>query len=87
MYQHESKFFRRGADADPDGDRDPRHNLDYIDINTALKNNTDALYSGYSSDGYVHMNTTGYGVWAGQITSYVRSMLAAERHIYRYRGT
>ena len=24
MYQHESKFFRRGADADPDGDRDPR---------------------------------------------------------------
>ncbi len=61
--------------------------LDYIDINTALKNNTDALYSGYSSDGYVHMNNTGYGVWANEIASYVRSMLAAERHIYRYRGT
>ena len=63
------------------------HRLDYIDINTALKNDTDALYSGYSSDGYVHMNNTGYGVWAGQIASYVRSMLASERHIYRYRGT
>lgn len=63
------------------------HRLDFIDINTALKNGTDALYSGYSSDGYVHMNNTGYGVWAGQIASYVRSMLASERHIYRYRGT
>ena len=63
------------------------HRLDYIDINTALKNGTDALYSGYSSDGYVHMNNTGYGVWAGQVASYVRSMLASERHIYRYRGT
>lgn len=62
------------------------HRLDFIDINTALKNGTDALYSGYSSDGYVHMNNTGYGVWAGQIASYVRSMLASERHIYRYRG-
>ena len=64
-----------------------QNGLDFIDINTALKNNTDALYSGYTSDGYVHMNNTGYGVWANQVTSYVRSMLAAERHIYRYRGT
>lgn len=64
-----------------------QNGIDFIDINTALKNSTDALYSGYSSDGYVHMNNTGYGVWANQITSYVRSMLAAERHIYRYRGT
>ena len=62
------------------------NNLDFIDINTPLKNNTDSLYANYSSDGYVHMNNTGYGVWAGAITSYVRSMLAAERHIYRYRG-
>lgn len=63
------------------------NNLDYIDINTPLRNNSTQLYSGYSSDGYVHMNNTGYGVWANTISSYVRSMLASERHIYRYRGT
>ena len=60
--------------------------MDFIDINTALKNNTDSLYPDYSSDGYVHMNNTGYGVWANEISSYVRTMLASERHIYRYRG-
>jgi lysophospholipase L1-like esterase len=61
--------------------------LDYIDINTPLRNNSTQLYSGYTSDGYVHMNNTGYGVWANTVSSYVRSMLASERHIYRYRGT
>ena len=62
------------------------NNLDFIDINTPLCNNSTQLYSGYTSDGYVHMNNTGYGVWANAVTSYVRSMLAAERHIYRYNG-
>ena len=62
------------------------NSLDYIDINTALKNGTGELYSGYTSDGYVHMNNTGYGIWANEVSSYVRSTLAAGRHIYRYRG-
>lgn len=62
------------------------NNLDYIDINTPLCNNSTQLYSGYTSDGYVHMNNTGYGVWANSIITYVRSMLASERHIYRYTG-
>ena len=60
--------------------------LDFIDINTPLRNNSTQLYSGYTSDGYVHMNNTGYGVWANTVISYVRSLLASERHIYRYAG-
>ncbi|MBR1797421.1 MAG: DUF4214 domain-containing protein [Clostridiales bacterium] len=63
-----------------------QNNLDFIDINTPLKNGTDQLYPDYSSDGYVHMNNTGYGVWSSAISSYVRTMLAGERHIYRYQG-
>ena len=58
--------------------------LDFIDINTPLCNNSTQLYSGYTSDGYVHMNNTGYGVWANTVSAYIRSMLASERHIYRY---
>ena len=62
------------------------NDLDFIDINTSLKNGSDSLDPSYSSDGYVHMNNTGYRVWANCVTSYVRTMLASERHIYRYRG-
>ncbi len=61
--------------------------LDFIDINTPLKNGTDELFADYSSDGYVHMNNSGYTVWSNAVTSYVRSMLASERHIYRNTGT
>lgn len=63
------------------------NNLDFIDINTPLRNNTESLYSDYSSDGFVHMNNTGYEIWANTVSSYVRSVLASGRHSYRYTGS
>ena len=60
--------------------------LDFIDINTPLKNGTSSLYDDYSSDGFVHMNNAGYRVWTQTLTSYVRTALASQRHIYLYTG-
>ncbi len=58
----------------------------YIDINTPLRNGTGALYSGYSSDNFVHMNNSGYSVWASTVAEAIRQYLHSTRHYYRHPG-
>jgi len=58
----------------------------YIDINTPLRNGTGSLYSGYSSDNFVHMNSSGYSVWASTVAEAIRQYLHSSRHYYRHPG-
>jgi len=46
----------------------------YIDISTPLKDEEGNLKQSYSSDGYVHLNIQGYGVWVNRVVDYVRAM-------------
>ncbi|MCQ2517073.1 MAG: DUF4214 domain-containing protein [Saccharofermentans sp.] len=58
----------------------------YIDINTPLRNGTNELYTGYSSDNFVHMNNSGYAVWSSTVVEAVRQYLHSTRHYYRHPG-
>lgn len=50
------------------------NNVYYIDISTPLKDGEGNLNQSYSSDGYVHLNIEGYGVWVNRVVDYVRAM-------------
>lgn len=58
----------------------------FIDINTPLRNGTTGLYSGYSSDNYVHMNNSGYAVWAQTVAESIRQYLHGSSHYYLHPG-
>ena len=46
----------------------------YIDISTPLTDSDGNLKQSYSSDGYVHLNIEGYGVWVNRVVDYVRAV-------------
>ena len=46
----------------------------YIDISTPLMDGEGNLNQIYSSDGYVHLNIDGYGVWVNRVVDYVRAV-------------
>ena len=46
----------------------------YIDISTPLMDSEGNLKQSYSSDGYVHLNIEGYGVWVNRVVDYVRAV-------------
>ena len=46
----------------------------YIDISTPLMDADGNLNQSYSSDGYVHLNIEGYGVWVNRVVDYVRAV-------------
>lgn len=50
-------------------------NVFYIDISTPLMDEQGELKQSYSSDGYVHLNIEGYGVWVNRVVDYVRATL------------
>lgn len=51
-----------------------KSNIFYIDISTPLKDGEGNLNSSYCSDGYVHLNIQGYGVWVNRVVDYVRAV-------------
>lgn len=62
------------------------NDITYIDINTPLRSGGNGLYTGYSSDNFVHMNNSGYSVWADTLVEAVRQYLHSNRHYYRHPG-
>lgn len=50
------------------------NNVFYIDISTPLKDGEGNLSQSYCSDGYVHLNIQGYGVWVNRVVDYVRAV-------------
>ncbi len=49
-------------------------NVFYIDISTPLMDGEGNLNQSYCSDGYVHLNIDGYGVWVNRVVDYVRAV-------------
>lgn len=49
-------------------------NVNYIDISTPLMDGEGNLKQSYSSDGYVHLNAEGYGVWVNRVVDYIRAV-------------
>ena len=49
-----------------------RRGLDYIDINTPLKGDDNALRKELSSDNYVHLNSQGCGIWVNALREFAR---------------
>lgn len=47
--------------------------LDFIDINTPLKNTSGVLDASYSSDNYVHLNYSGAKIWVETLRTFAES--------------
>jgi lysophospholipase L1-like esterase len=46
--------------------------IDYIDVNTPMKDDKNALKNEYASDSYVHMNAAGCEAWIGALREFVK---------------
>lgn len=53
---------------------DSHDNVKFIDISTPLMDEEGNMKQTYSSDGYVHLNAQGYGVWVNRVVDYIRAI-------------
>jgi hypothetical protein len=52
----------------------------YIDVGKGMRNSSGGLNSKYSSDGYVHLNMSGYKIWTDNVVDYVEDLLLQEKN-------
>jgi hypothetical protein len=52
----------------------------YIEVGKGMKNSSGGLDSKYSSDGYVHLNMSGYKIWTDNVITYVDDLLLQEKN-------
>lgn len=56
-----------------------RKNMYYIDISKGMREGSGGLRRKYSSDGYVHLNNSGYEVWTKNLVNAVEKLLKKEK--------
>lgn len=58
---------------------DSQKDMYYIDVNSCLKGADGCLKKSYSSDGYVHLSMSGYGVWMEALCDYTDKLMISEK--------
>lgn len=52
----------------------------YVDVSKGLATATGSLKKKYSSDGYVHLKTSGYKIWTKNLNTYISKLLLKEKN-------